>query len=99
MTRRMSTIINVVVACAGLASAAGAQGGPPAGGPPGGPMGGAPAGARAGMQAAGRISGSVINARSSQPMAQAAVSIRGGADSALVGGGFTKADGTFRIEG
>jgi ferric enterobactin receptor len=98
MTRRMSTIINVVLACAGLASAAGAQGGPPSGAPAGAP----PAGARAGipgMQAGGRITGTVVNARTSQPINVAAVAIRNAGDSALVGGGFTKADGSFRIEG
>ena len=93
MTKRTSTMLTTALACVALASAAGAQGGPPPGGAPSGaPGAGAP-------QAAGRITGTVINSASNQPLNAAAVSIRGGRDSALVGGGFTRADGTFRIDG
>ena len=98
MTRRTSTTLTLALAFASLASVAGAQGGPPAGGPPMGPGGPGAAGRTGAPQAAGRISGVVVNSRNSQPISNAAVAIRG-ADSALVGGGFSKADGTFRIEG
>ncbi|MEO8562332.1 MAG: carboxypeptidase-like regulatory domain-containing protein, partial [bacterium] len=85
-------VASAALACAALAGVASAQSGPPpgAGARPGGP--GAP-------QATGRISGIVINARTSQPMDAAGVAIRSERDSALIGGGFTKADGSFRIDG
>ncbi len=51
------------------------------------------------QQPAGRIEGVVANARTAQPINGAAISIRDTADSALVGGGFTRVDGTFRVEG
>ncbi len=50
-------------------------------------------------QVAGHIAGIVANARTGQPLVAAAVAIRNAGDSALVGGGFTRADGRFRIEG
>ena len=63
----------------------------------------APNGARSGggpaQQPAGRIEGTVVNSRTMQPVTAAAISIRNAGDSALVGGGFTRADGTFRIDG
>ncbi|MEO6527089.1 MAG: TonB-dependent receptor, partial [Gemmatimonadaceae bacterium] len=102
MIRRTSTMLTLTLALVSLASAVGAQAGPPAGGAPRGPggPGGPPMGGVAGApQAAGRISGLVVNARTTQPIAAAAVAIRNAADSALVGGGFTRADGTFRIDG
>ena len=92
MTRHTSTIRKVVLALACIASAAGAQAGPPAGGAP-------RTGAAGTTQAAGRITGLVVNARSTEPVTGAAVSIRNAADSALVSGGFTRADGSFHIEG
>ena len=98
MTKRTSTMLTTALACVALASAAGAQGGPPPGGAPSGAPGAGAPGIGA-PQAAGRITGTVINSASSQPLSAAAVSIRGGRDSALVGGGFTRADGTFRIDG
>jgi outer membrane receptor protein involved in Fe transport len=55
-----------------------------------------PAGA---PQAAGRITGVVVHAASGQPMPSAAVAVRSATDSALVAGGYTRPDGTFRIDG
>ena len=49
--------------------------------------------------APGHIAGVVVNARTGQPITVAAVAIRNAGDSALVGGGFTRADGRFQIEG
>ena len=74
---------------AGLASTARAQSvGPPAGARP----------TVAAARAAGRIIGTVVDASSSQPVPDASVAVRG-ADSTLVGGGFTAADGTFHLQG
>ena len=42
--------------------------------------------------APGHIAGVVVNARTGQPITAAAVAIRNAGDSALVGGGFTRAD-------
>ncbi len=93
MTRRAITM-TLLAACAGLPAASGAQvAGPPAGARPttGAPASGVP-------QASGRITGTVVDARSGQPVPDASVAVRG-ADSTLVGGGFTAADGTFHLEG
>jgi ferric enterobactin receptor len=97
MTRRGMTILTTALACASLASMAGAQAGPP---PGGAPRGGPPAGGLAAApQSPGRIAGTVLNARTNQPLNAASVAIRSASDSSLVGGGFTRADGTFRIDG
>ena len=92
MNKHTSRTLAAVLASAVLAGAAGAQAGPPPGAArgPGGP--GAP-------QANGRITGVVLNARTNQPVDAAGVAVRSERDSALVGGGFTKADGSFRIDG
>ena len=92
MTNHTGTIRKAILALVCIASAVGAQTGLPAGGAP-------RTAATGAAQAAGRITGLVVNARSSQPVTSAAVTIRNAADSALVGGGFTKADGSFHIEG
>ena len=102
MSRRttLATLATLaLLAVAGLSTSALAQGGPPPGGFPGGPRpGGAPQAPQA-PQAAGRITGTVLNAASHQPIASASIAVRRAADSSLVGGGYTKADGTFRIDG
>ena len=91
-TSRTTALLTLVVA--GLPVVTQAQpAGPPAGAlPDGRSLQGAP-------QAAGRITGTVVNARTGQPLAGASVAVRGAGDSALAGGGFTKADGTFRLDG
>ena len=94
MTTRTAVII-VLMACAILGATAEAQTAVPPGGAP--TDGRATAGAA--QRAAGGIAGLVVNARTGQPLAAVAVAIRGARDSALVGGGFTRPDGTFRIEG
>ena len=95
MTSRTSTtsmlLLMMLLACASLPAAAGAQGGPLPGPAPGGPPAVAP-------QAAGRITGLVANAQTSRPVAGVSVTVHG-ADSALVSGGFTRDDGSFRIDG
>lgn len=92
MTNHTGTIRKAILALVCMASAVGAQAGPPTGG--------APRTAATGTtQVGGRITGLVVNARSTEPVTGAAVTIRSAADSALVGGGFTKADGSFHIEG
>jgi ferric enterobactin receptor len=92
-TRTRRTAI-LVLALASLPAATGAQHvGPSSASPPGGrPAAGAP-------QAAGRISGMVVNAQTGQPVEGASVAVRSVADSALVGGGFTRSDGVFRLDG
>ena len=95
MTTRAITTL-VLVACASIPAAAAAQGGPPSGPPGSRPPGAAAAG---GVQAPGRIAGAVVNARTGQPLDVAAVAVRNAADSTLVGGGFTRADGRFQIDG
>ena len=92
MTNHTGTIQKAILALVCMASAVGAQAGPPTGGAP-------RTAATAAAQAGGRITGLVVNARSTEPVTGAAVTIRNAADSALVGGGFTKADGSFHIEG
>ena len=92
MTRRTSATLMMMLALASTGSAVGAQAGPPSGAS-------RPVGVSGAPQAGGRITGLVINARTTQPVNVAAVTIRSAADSALVGGGFTRADGSFRIEG
>ncbi|MDB4884025.1 MAG: TonB-dependent receptor [Gemmatimonadetes bacterium] len=92
MTKHTSRMMATTFACVALAGAAGAQAGPLPGAAPRAAGAGAP-------QAAGRITGTVINARTSQPMDAAGVAIRNATDSALVGGGFTRADGSFRVDG
>ena len=92
MTNHMGTIRKAIQALVCIASAIGAQAGPPTGGAP-------RTAATAAAQAGGRMTGLVVNARSAEPVTGAAVTIRNAADSALVGGGFTKADGSFHIEG
>lgn len=76
-----------------LASPAAAQtpGGPPAGARPGGP--GAP-----GAQQGGTVRGTVLNP-DGQPVASAQVAVWSAADSTLVTGAVSRADGTFRIDG
>lgn len=76
--------------------AVGAQATRPA---PGAPPAGAPRGPGLATQAAGRIGGTVVHAATSQPLASATITVRAARDSALLGGAFTKADGTFRVEG
>ena len=92
MTRQTSTTLMVMLALASGGSAVGAQAGPPSGAS-------RPVGVSGAPQAGGRITGLVINARTTQPVNVAAVTIRSATDSALVGGGFTRADGSFRIDG
>ncbi len=69
---------------------------------PGGPP-GAPAGARPGgmipQQGGALLRGSVLDAASGRPVASASIAVRSLADSALVGGAVTRADGSFRVEG
>ena len=48
--------------------------------------------------APGHIAGVVVNTRTEQPITVAAVAIRNAGDSALVGGGFTRANGRFQVE-
>ena len=94
MTSRTSTAI-LFAAAVLLPVAAGAQS---AGPPPGAPAGVTrPSGTPA--AAAGRIGGTVVHAGSNQPIASVSIAVRSTRDSALIGGGYTKADGTCRIEG
>jgi outer membrane receptor protein involved in Fe transport len=94
MSSRTSTTLLILAAAALPAAALAQPAGPPAGAPTPGaaPRGTAP-------QAAGRITGTVVHAASGQPVASAAVAVRSARDSSLVGGGYTRPDGTFRIDG
>ena len=97
MTRRTNTMMTVLLASAalatlGIARTLSAQATPPGSGR-------APTNVTAAPQAAGRITGFVMNVRTTQPIDVAAVAIRNASDSALVGGGFSRADGSFHIEG
>lgn len=90
MTRLLSLPLTLLLT---LGAASGAQGQTPQGGRPGG----APGAAQA--QAAGQIRGAVLSGASGQPIANASVAVRSAADSALITGAMTGADGAFRIEG
>jgi outer membrane receptor protein involved in Fe transport len=50
-------------------------------------------------QAAGQIRGTVVDAATGQPIRSASAEVRSAADSSLVNGALTGADGAFRIEG
>ena len=91
-SRTRTTLITLLASASLSVAAAGAQGRPPA--PGGGAM-----TAQGPAAAAGRITGLVVNGQSGQPVEGASVALRSAADSALVGGGFTRADGTFRLDG
>jgi len=75
-------------------------GAPPAGARPGGAP-GAPGAMMMGAQqgAAGEIRGVVRDASSGAALAGASIAVRSAADSALITGAVTRADGTFRVEG
>ncbi len=92
MTRHTGGIPKLILPLLCIASAVGAQAVPPAGSA-------ARTGSAGAAQSGSRITGLVVNARSTEPVTGAAVTIRSGGDSALVGGGFTHADGSFHIEG
>jgi ferric enterobactin receptor len=86
MNPARALLMTLLLAGAGT-SAVGAQGRPPQGGPTAPP------------QLAGRITGVVVNAQTGQPLENASVALRSAVDSSLVGGGFTRADGSFRLDG
>jgi ferric enterobactin receptor len=93
MSRWTTKTMTCAALLAAAASMAGAQtqGGPPA-------ERRAPAGAQA-AQAEGEVRGSVRDAAGGAALGGASIAVRRSADSALVAGGVSKADGTFRIQG
>jgi ferric enterobactin receptor len=90
MKRLFGVILAFAVAAA--PAAAHAQSGPPPGGRTGSPPG-------AQQQGGGTIRGTVKDAATGAPLTAATVGVWSAADSTLVTGGTTRADGTFRIEG
>jgi len=95
----------VALALAVGASAAHAQNNPPAQRPAGAPPAGARPGGAPGMMVGAQqgpasvIRGTVRDAGSGAALSGASVGVRSAADSALVTGAITRADGAFRIEG
>lgn len=59
----------------------------------------APAPPRTPVQPQTLMVGRVLDARTQRPLSAATITLRGAADSALVTGAVTRADGTFRVEG
>lgn len=60
---------------------------------------GARPGAGVPQQGGAQLRGTVVDAATGRPIASATVAVRSRADSALVGGAVTRADGSFRVEG
>ena len=99
---RLLASLAVGLPLAGLPADASAQPAAPQPGPPrSGPVAGGPGAGPAGAPvpaAPGQIAGVVVDG-AEQPIAGAGIAVRGGRDSALVGGAVTRADGGFRIDG
>jgi len=93
-TADMKRLRGIFLALAAVAAPAlaDAQNGPPQGARTGPPPG-------AGQQQGGTIRGVVRDAATNQPLTAASIGVWSAADSALVTGGNTRQDGTFRIEG
>ena len=84
MKRILFAVFALVLAAAGSVQAQNPAQAKPAGPPPSG---------------TGEILGTVVDTADKAPVARASITVRTKADSALVTGGYTSNDGTFRIQG